>query len=147
MAWNWSNVPLPPQYVAGLAIGGALEMVFGSGPFLPRWIGIPTGLILLMTGLAIVVWAVRAAGTSSLVRPTGLVTTGPYAYSRNPMYVGWALLYLGISIPLQSAWLIACFPFLLVWTHYFDIRSEEHGLQELFGAEYRQYADRVGRYL
>ena len=59
-----------------------------------------------------------------LERPELLVTGGPYAVSRNPMYVGWALLHLGVGVGRGSGWIIAVFPAAAAQVHR-EVRREE----------------------
>lgn len=97
-------------------------------------------------GLVVVAWSVRAVGGQSIEAPTALVTTGPYRYSRNPMYVGWSAGYLGVAALAHSAWLLALFPVVAAVNHH-EIRREERALEREFGAEYRRYRGAVRRYL
>lgn len=79
-------------------------------------------------------------------RPERLVRSGPYAVSRNPMYVGWALLQLGIGIATGSGWVLATLPFVGAVVHR-EVLGEERRLSETFGDEYREYCATTGRYL
>lgn len=90
--------------------------------------------------------SLSAAGHTELAKPERLVTSGPYALSRNPMYVGWALAQLGIGLVTGSGWTVATLPAVGLWIHR-DVVREEHRLQESFGDEYERYSERVGRYL
>jgi protein-S-isoprenylcysteine O-methyltransferase Ste14 len=74
------------------------------------------------------------------------VTSGPYAVSRNPMYVGWALIQLGIGVAAGSGWVLATLPFVGAAVHR-EVLSEEQRLSEKFGDEYEAYCATVGRYL
>lgn len=62
------------------------------------------GTILLLSGTAMSAWATWAAETTDLEDPGRLVTQGPYAVSRNPMYVGWTLTYFGCTLLLGNHW-------------------------------------------
>lgn len=97
-------------------------------------------------GITISALAVRAASKVDLERPSELVSGGPYATSRNPMYVGWTLLYLGIALASRNAWMVALFPAVAALTH-MDVIREEHNLEEIFGGGYTRYRQRVHRYL
>lgn len=77
--------------------------------------------------------------------PLRLVTTGPYAWLRNPMYLGHLIFFLGLALLLSGlAWLV--FGVHLLW---FDrrARADEAHLLALFGAPYRAYMDRVKRWI
>ena len=91
----------------------------------------------------------RAAGTN--VRPslpaTAIVTTGPFRFSRNPLYCSLTLLYLGLTAIFNTWWgLIVLVPLLLVM-HFGVVLREERYLERKFGDTYRQYRMSVRRYL
>jgi protein-S-isoprenylcysteine O-methyltransferase Ste14 len=87
------------------------------------------------------------AGKIDVEAPTKLLTGGPYSFSRNPMYIGWTLIYLGTALAANSVWMIALLPIVMVFTHVTDVRNEERFLAEKFGNEYLEYQGRVRRYL
>ena len=68
------------------------------------------GWPLIGIGLLLIGWAVRTIREPDGRHPTGLKTTGPYAFTHNPMYVGWTALYLGLALVLNTAWLFVVFP-------------------------------------
>ena len=75
-----------------------------------------------------------------------LFTTGPYAYSRNPQLIGWALVLLGAAIAGCSGAALALAA--IYWTGcLFTIRAEEQALERVFGEEYRRYRATVPRYM
>lgn len=78
--------------------------------------------------------------------PERLVTSGPYAYCRNPMYLGHIIFLTGVALTLRSelAALIAVAG--AVWFH-FRVRRDEQRLAERFGAPYREYTARVKRWI
>jgi protein-S-isoprenylcysteine O-methyltransferase Ste14 len=89
---------------------------------------------------------VRAAADVDLERPDQLVDNGPYAYSRNPMYVAWTVGYVGIALVAGTAWPLLLLPAVLVVTQVAVLR-EERSLERRFGAAYRSYKTSVRRYL
>ena len=157
MARNPDNpgviAPPPLIFFAFLLVGWALD----------RWLDIPFPLLetdvrrglavfLLVLGLAIEGWAggvFRRAGTN--VAPwspsTTVVTDGPYRYSRNPMYVGFAVTYLGLAIGLESPTAAILLVPCLAVMHWGVIRREEAYLEAKFGQAYRDYKQRVRRWL
>lgn len=95
-------------------------------------------------------WALRRAGTTiSVDRPTtAIVASGPYRYSRNPLYVALTLLYLGLgAAALNTLWALVLLPPLLVVIQRGVIEREERYLERKFGEEYRRYKRRVRRWL
>jgi len=104
------------------------------------------GWPLIIFGIGLCTWCVIEAQEMNIANPNILLTSGPYALSRNPMYVGWALIYSGISLVINSVWLLSLLPVVIVYLHFVDIQKEEQLLIDLFGDVYRQYRRRVRRY-
>src|SRR6266511_1885969 len=103
-AWRWRNVPVPEQHLGGLAVGMLLQF-FVSWRLLPEaWMGHAVGWPVVLAGLSITAWAVVAAGEVDIEHPSRVVAGGPYAISRNPMYLAWTLLYVGLAIVVSVAW-------------------------------------------
>ena len=105
------------------------------------------GWVLLLAGILLAFWATMTFKQMDFEKPTTLMTTGPYAFSRNPMYVAWTLIYLAVTLLLNTGWLVILFPVSLLIIHFYDVRREERFLEQKFGEEYRQYRARVRRYL
>ena len=74
------------------------------------------GWPLILAGLWLGTWAVRAAAGVDLERPDQLVDNGPYAYRRNPMYVAWTVGYVGVTLVAGTAWPLLLLPAVLVVT-------------------------------
>lgn len=81
-----------------------------------------------------------------MARPDRVVTDGPYAMSRHPMYVAWTAIYLGVALVARTAWLLLLTPLLVVLIRR-EIAREEERLTEIFGPAYVAYQARVRRYL
>lgn len=145
-ARRWRNVPVPEWHVAGLLGGGALHGLRPWSLPIDRPAGLAVGSVLLFVSLVVVGWSVRAVGRQPIDSPETLVTGGPYRYSRNPMYVGWTALYVGIALLVDAVWPLVLLPAVAVLTHR-TVRREERRLAERFEGEYRAYRDRVRRYL
>ena len=144
--WRWGNVPLPETYLVGLGAGLLLQVVAPWRPPWPAGAGRAAGWPLLLAGLGLAAWAVRAAAEVRLARPDRLVRGGPYAVSRNPMYVASAAAYLGIALVAGAAWPLLLLPGVLAATHVVVVR-EERSLEARFGGAYRSYQSSVRRYL
>jgi protein-S-isoprenylcysteine O-methyltransferase Ste14 len=104
------------------------------------------GWPLIFGGVALVSWATRTAGATDLARPDQLVTGGPYALSRHPMYVAWTALFVGMALVARAAWLLLLMPVLAVLIHR-ETRREEERLAQVFGVDYSRYQARVRPYL
>ena len=145
--WRWSNVPIPGFYVLFL-LAGVLLQLLGPLTLLPSaWAGQAIGPVLAMGGLTLGAWTVATAGATDISKPGALIVGGPYAWSRNPMYVAWALIHTGVALFFNSIWLAAFLPLAFVLTHFFAVLREEAQLESAFGDEYRRYRQRVRRYL
>ncbi len=103
------------------------------------------GLILTL----IAVWGFKKAktGVVPFSKSTTLVTGGVYRYTRNPMYLGMALILGGLAIKLGSlgAWLPIPL-FVAIIQHQF-IRAEEIFLNAIYGDQYQQFCQRVRRWI
>ena len=145
-------VAIPPVIYAGaFGLGLILEGLFRTdvpGSTLRFGLG---GLLLLL-GLGLMGLALRAfrtAGTHVEVYlpATALVVTGPYRFTRNPIYIGMAMAYLGAGLLTDSLWVLAlAFPALGVM-YYGVVLREEAYLNAKFGDRYREYARRVRRWV
>ena len=143
--WRWSNVPVPEPHVVGLLLGLALHSVR------PRRADRLPGRTLVGIGsigssLLVIGWCVRTAGGSEIDAPTAIISSGPYAHSRNPMYLAWTVLYAGVSLVVNSMWPLRLLP-LVVLTMHASVRQEERALEQEFGDVYRAYCSTVPRYV
>ena len=108
------------------------------------------GALLASTGELLRIQAVRYAGGATRTRNVGaahLVTSGPYAHMRNPLYLGNIAIYLGYA--LASGALFPYLPMLVLLYFSFQyaliVALEEKTLAELFGEEYAEYCRKVPR--
>lgn len=144
------RVPPPLFYLAGLAIGIALELAFPiDGP--PTWVRIAVGVLGVGLAAALdgsaMVRFVRAKTNIVPFKPTSaLVTDGPYRFTRNPMYVGMACLYIGIAVAFGLIWALLLLPLSILAVDRFVIAREPY-LEGLFGERYLEYKRRVRRWL
>ena len=127
-----------------------LVMVWFARPTL--W-SMVVGFVLVVCGEGIRFWGVSIAGsetrTTGKVGGTYLITNGPFAYVRNPLYLGNMLMYAGIGV--MS---LALFPWLLVvavlWFYVqysLIVSQEEEYLEQQFGTVFEEYRENVGRFI
>lgn len=117
----------------------------------PVWYTVAIGAIFIATGEFLRIWAVGYAGASTRARTLGaardLVTTGPYGYVRNPLYLGNFLLSLGVCLVANVYWLAA----VLIVGYFLQylpiIAVEETYLLESCGPVYQTYRERVPRFI
>ena len=149
-----ANVIIRPPIAWALAVlaGLTLQWVV-SLPFMPAsvpagWVG---GMVFVLA-LALFAWAiVTVTGAGSNVptnRPTtSIVESGPYRFTRNPIYLGMFLGLIGLAIAFDNLWLLMMLvPFALV-IRYGVVAREEAYLERKFGDVYRGYRRRVRRWL
>jgi protein-S-isoprenylcysteine O-methyltransferase Ste14 len=143
--------PPPLIYVAGLAVGFGLEALLPgtSVPALVQW---GLGGVLIVAGFALLVSFNRLfARSGTAVEPwkptTAIVTSGPYRITRNPAYLGMALVYVGIALISDALWVLVPLPFVLAVIDRGVIAREERYLERKFGAEYLDYRTRVRRWV
>jgi len=143
--------PPPLIFLAGLAAGFGLEALLSGGtlPGALRW---PVGGVALVAGIALqtsFIVAFSRKGTS--VEPwkptTAIVTSGPYRLTRNPAYLGMALIYVGIALLADAPWALLPLPLVLVVMDRAVIAREERYLERKFGREYLDYKAGVRRWI
>jgi len=144
---RWSNVPIPEPHLVGLVMGAILQVLFPLRLFQLPWIGLAMGLPLFLSGAGLCAWSVLEAKEMNIASPNRLLTSGPYALSRNPMYVGWTLIYIGITLAVNSVWILGLLPLVILYIHFVETRKEEQRLAEQFGDDYHNYRRQVRRYL
>ena len=110
------------------------------------------GVLFLVISLLFLITSLRqfyiSKNTLVLIKPaSSLQFNGIYSITRNPMYVGLALVYLGTSCFVGNWWNIILFPFLLFIVQAYIIKSEEKYLLRKFGKEYVVYKTKVRRWL
>ena len=147
MRFKWANFPIPEAYVAGIIVGWVLDLFFPLKLFQFSRIGVSVGVPVLLIGLGLCVWSVIEAGRMQIAAPDALLRGGPYRLSRNPMYVGWALIHLGIAFLANAVWLVGTLALAFGYIHFVEIPKEERRLEEQFGEVYRHYRRQVRRYL
>lgn len=76
----------------------------------------------------------------------GLITTGAFAVSRNPIYVSFALLLISEFL-IYGSWILLIYIFAAIFTFHIQVVREETLLQELYGEEFDAYCKKVRRYL
>lgn len=107
---------------------------------------------MLGLGVAVALAAVRALRAArTTLQPwestTTLVTSGPFRFSRNPIYVSYTLVYLGVTFSVNSVWPLVLLPLVIGLMVRMVIGREERYLEARFGDAYRDFRGRVRRWL
>lgn len=140
----------PFYYVMSLIIGAALDRV-RSVPVLPNYLSKPVGYTIIAASF-LLLWRVErefsACQTSSSCRlgDSALITTGPFKLSRNPAYVGMAIMLLGVALMTNNLWLILLIVPTCLAVQRFCISKEEAYLEGKFGAAFSGYKAEVRRW-
>jgi len=149
-----ANVLLRPPIAWVLAplLGVGIDRLYPL-PFVPAslpriWIG----GALVAAGIALAAWAIvtfRKAGTQvETYKPTtAIVAQGPYALTRNPIYLGMFLGHVGFAIGFDSLWLLAMLALFFLVIRYGVVAREEAYLERKFGKIYLDYKSRTRRWV
>jgi protein-S-isoprenylcysteine O-methyltransferase Ste14 len=146
------RVPVPWMFVLAYLIGAGLERIFPLGKFADYEFLTPVGLVVFVLGAALAAWGwliFRSKGTTTVPGRTSstFVTWGPYQFTRNPMYVGLSIAYLGEAMIQHQAIPVVLLPLVIAHVNYFVIPLEESRLRSAFGGEYERYTERVRRWV
>lgn len=109
------------------------------------------GAFFCLVGLLLLLWSLVSFGQSFRVgidtdHPDKLITSGIFAFSRNPIYVAFASILLGQFLIFPN-WILLVYIGAAIWLFNRQILLEEDYLKEHYGKEYFEYCDRVRRYL
>lgn len=148
-------VRIPPPVVAllGAALAWALAQFAPLGQF-----AIPgqsaTAIVLALAGALLVLSAMRLfVSAKTTINPirieeaSSLVTTGPYAFTRNPMYLGLLMVVTGWSLSLGVWSALVAPPLFVMYINRFQIRAEEAVMRANFGSAFETYAAKTRRWL
>jgi protein-S-isoprenylcysteine O-methyltransferase Ste14 len=134
--------------VVGLVLNWLMPLSLVPAAVPAGWLG----AIVFALALTLFAWAIATIARAGSHVPTNLPTTtivdtGPYRFTRNPIYLGMVLGLIGLAIALNSLWLLLTLvPFVLV-IRYGVVAREEAYLERKFGDVYRRYRARVRRWL
>ena len=142
----------PPLLFTLPLAAGAILHVGLPFRFLSSDLTITAGAPFVALGVFLVAWAVwvmRSAGTSPQPREatTAMVITGPYRFSRNPIYVAYALIYIGTACVVNSLTVLLLLSAAVLLTQRVAIKREEQYLENKFGQDYLDYKSKVRRWL
>ena len=146
------RIPPPVVILAGIVIGAATDRVFPievPAATFTGWLGGALVLFALILGPGLSFREYRKVNTP--IRPdrpaTALVTTGPFRYTRNPMYLSLLMLQTGVGLWMSNAWVIVLLVPVTAWLRWRVIAAEERHMVRQFGQVYLNYQARVRRWL
>lgn len=148
--WAIGEVVFGIPFLISLALHFVVPVSLSQGIF--RQILIPVGIVLIITGIAVIVLARRELARfhqpTDPGQPTSkVVNTGVFALSRNPLYLASVLVFLGLALALNMFWALAALLLSIILCHYVLIMPEERYLAAKFGEDYKAYATSVRRWL
>ena len=152
---------IPPLfYILSLAVSLAIHYLVFPLPFtFPATSFVQGSTLRVAVGIVIsLIGGIIARATIAQFRRTGndpdpgtptasIMTTGPYRFSRNPLYLAAALLQTGIAVGVGSFWALASIIVALLLVHFLAVLPEEQYLAGKFGDEYREYKRSVRRWI
>ena len=134
--------------IAGLALNWLVPLPFLPADLPAGWLG----AMVIVLALALFAWAIvtitRAGSSVPTNRPTtAIVESGPYRFTRNPIYLGMFLGLIGLAIAFENLWLLMMLVAFALVIRYGVVAREEAYLERTFGDVYRAYRSRVRRWL
>jgi protein-S-isoprenylcysteine O-methyltransferase Ste14 len=144
---------LPPLvFLGAIALGMLLQLVVALRFAEQSGLRLPLGLALIALGVAAMAWAIvwmrRTRQDPDPRKPTPeLIAGGPFRFSRNPIYVGMALIQAGIGVVLGNLWVLLLLVPTLAILQRGVIEREEAYLARKFGDSYTRYRGSVRRWL
>lgn len=148
--WETGEFYIGLPYLAGIALHVLFPILIAQGTI--SIILKIIGILCLFTGLALLVRTRRQFNAHQQPTDPGhptskIITTGPFALSRNPLYLGGILIFFGLALAANFLWPLLALILSVILCHTFLILPEEKYLTDKFGDEYIQYTNSVRRWI
>ena len=132
--------------------GRRSSTVGSTGPDSFNWPWRGVGAVAVLGGLVLTLWTLRLFDDADTThhpygRPAAFIRSGPYRFSRNPMYLGVTIFVLGVGVLVGTPALMFCWLAFAWIIHVRFIPREERALEKQFGGEYEEYRSQVRRWL
>ncbi len=147
------DTKIPPPIIA-ILIG---VCIYFSRGWLPQfdsdylfYAGLGFELLAVVINLTAILSFIKNKTTINPVKPhtaTSLVTSGVFAFSRNPMYLGLLLFLFGFALQVNVIGGVPLLVLFVLYLNAFQILPEERAMLEVFGDEYREYMEKVRRWI
>ena len=148
------HIPVPWVFILVYLIGIGAQLIFPIRLRLDQFVGSirVAGLVVVAIGILVAFSAqaiFRGVHTTTIPfeKPSTFVTSGPYRFTRNPMYLGLTLIYVGVAGTRLEIWPLIVLPLLLAYVNFVVIPVEERRLSAVFGDAYQRYRASVRRWL
>ncbi len=142
-----------PPTIFGVAFlaGLGIDFIYPS-PSMSLWLQLGSGVAFIAGGVLLIRSSMRGidgAGTTydPYAASTALVTSGIYRHTRNPGYLGLAIIQIGLALMIDSPWIALSVVVAIIVTSQFVIKLEEEKLTRTFGQEYQDYLSKVRRWI
>ena len=141
----------PVIFIVALVIGFGIDLIYPL-PTMPLGLQLGVGLASVIVGVLLIrssMASFERVGTTynPFSTSTTLVTKGIYRYTRNPGYLGLAMIQLGLALMYDSPWILLATIVAVIVTDQFVIKLEEDKLRRAFGKEYQNYLTHVRRWI
>jgi protein-S-isoprenylcysteine O-methyltransferase Ste14 len=148
---NLGIIRPPFVYLGAIALGLVLHFTWPLR-LVPGVVSVPLGATAVLAAVALFLYAVRTFRTAGTPVPgnrptTTVVRTGPYRYSRNPIYLAFSLLQLGLAFWVNTLWLLVTLVPAVALMSFVVIPREELYLETRFPSDYLAYKTSVRRWL
>jgi protein-S-isoprenylcysteine O-methyltransferase Ste14 len=149
-SWQIAEIVFVPALLGALALQWAVPLSLPRASFTIVFVAL--GGVLMIAGAMLVVSARRELKRQGQpIEPgtptSAVVTSGVFAHSRNPLYLGGVLFLFGLALAANLPWLLVLLVPAIIACNYILIVPEERYLSALFGAEYQAYTTRVRRWI
>ncbi|MDK1492135.1 isoprenylcysteine carboxylmethyltransferase family protein [Sinorhizobium sp. 7-81] len=149
LSFPWPPVLYGAAALAALVFNHFLPIPVANGPGWFAWL---VGGTLIFAAISIDLWAVKMLlDRRTAILPTRcatcLVTCGPFRFTRNPIYLGYTLLIVGIGLVTANPWFFIAAVTAVALTTLFVIRNEEQHLLSRFGFEFERYCRHTTRWI
>lgn len=143
--------PPPLIFVIGMVIGYAIQHRFPASLEESEYLNL-FGKFLITVGIFILGYALylffKAKTEIEPWKPTSsIITTGLFAYSRNPIYAAFCITTVGLGLIFNNMWMLISFIPSAIFVYHLAIKKEERYLEQKFGDEYLEYKQKVRRWL
>ena len=147
--WKIAEVVFGIPFLIGMAIQFVVPFSLPQG--IVRQVLIPVGIVLIIIGISFIVLARREFAHFNQPTDPGhptskVINTGVFAISRNPLYLGSVIVFLGLALALNMLWVLVTLLLSIIICLYVLIIPEEEYLTAKFGEEYKAYATSVRRW-
>jgi protein-S-isoprenylcysteine O-methyltransferase Ste14 len=145
------GLPAPAIFAGAFLLGLLVNWIAPPVRLIPGartigWVLVLLGIVGI--GLPALVALRRAGTTPNPRRPTtALVVTGPYRFTRHPIYLSMAVVYAGAALAANAVWALVLLPVAMIVTQRGPMVREEQYMEEKFGDAYRTYKAQVRRWI